>query len=73
MIVIDARHLEPPEPFEKVIQALSSLPPREEVMLILDREPRPLYRFLAQNDYRYEARWLDEPEPRWEIRIWESH
>jgi uncharacterized protein (DUF2249 family) len=72
MIVIDARRLDPPEPFERLLEALSVMQPQQQVLLILDREPRPLYRFLAQNDYRYEAQWLEAPEPRWEIRIWEK-
>jgi uncharacterized protein (DUF2249 family) len=72
MIVIDARRLDPPEPFERLLEALSVMQPQQQVLLILDREPRPLYRFLAQNDYHYEAQWLEAPEPRWEIRIWEK-
>jgi uncharacterized protein (DUF2249 family) len=72
MIVIDARRLDPPEPFERLLEALSVMQPQQQVLLILDREPRPLYRFLAQNDYRYETQWIEAPEPRWEIRIWEK-
>jgi uncharacterized protein (DUF2249 family) len=72
MIVIDARRLEPPEPFERLLETLAVLQPQQQVLLILAREPRPLYRFLNQNDYRYEANWFDGPEPRWEVRIWEK-
>jgi uncharacterized protein (DUF2249 family) len=71
MIVIDARRLEPPEPFERLLETLAVLQPQQQVLLILAREPRPLYRFLNQNDYGYEANWFDGQEPRWEVRIWE--
>jgi uncharacterized protein (DUF2249 family) len=70
-IVIDARGLEPPGPFERVVEALSRLRPGERVLLILDREPRPLYRFLGNNGYQYRVQWSAEPDPRCEIRIWE--
>ncbi len=70
MITIDARGMEPPEPFERVIDALETLQSEEEVLLILDREPAPLYRFLAKNRYRYETKRFDDG--RFEIRIWEE-
>ncbi|MFM9885653.1 MAG: DUF2249 domain-containing protein [Burkholderiales bacterium] len=70
MITIDARGLDPPEPFERVIDALAKLEPGEEVLLILDREPAPLYRFLAKNGYRFEPKRCDDR--RYEIRIWEE-
>jgi uncharacterized protein (DUF2249 family) len=70
MINIDARGMEPPEPFERVIDALAMLQSGEEVLLILDREPAPLYRFLAKNRYRYETKRFDDR--RFEIRIWEA-
>jgi TusA-related sulfurtransferase len=70
-IVIDARGLEPPGPFERVVDALTRLQPDDRVVLMLDREPRPLYRFLAENGYQYRVRWTEDPDPHCEIRIWE--
>lgn len=70
MIVIDGRTLVPPEPFERVLDALATLETGDSVLLILDREPLPLYRFLGNNDYRYEAKGF--PDGRIEIRIWEE-
>lgn len=58
MIEIDARGLLPPEPFERVLEALRCLPAGETVLLILDREPVPLFRFLLRNHYRFETRWV---------------
>jgi uncharacterized protein (DUF2249 family) len=70
MITIDARQLEPPEPFERVIDALGKLAPGDQVLLILDREPRPLYRFLSSNNYGYQATWTEDGAC--EVRIWET-
>jgi len=70
MIVIDARNLEPPEPFERVMEALGDLAPGDRIKLILNREPHPLYRVLERNGYAYEATWFDDG--RCEIEIWEK-
>lgn len=55
MIVIDARDMEPPGPFEAVMEALCTLKPGQRVLLILDREPLPLYHVLERNGYVYRA------------------
>ena len=70
MIRIDARELAPPEPFERVIAALSRMPAGEEVLLILDREPVPLYRFLQANGYAYATQRF--PDGRVEVSIREQ-
>lgn len=70
MIVIDARELEPPEPFERVMDALSDLQKGDRITLILNREPHPLYRVLERNGYAYEAKWFDDG--RCEILIWQK-
>jgi tRNA 2-thiouridine synthesizing protein A len=70
MIIIDARDLEPPEPFERVMEALSDLEPGDRIKLILNREPHPLYRVLERNGYAYEPAWFDDG--RCEILIWEK-
>ena len=67
MIVIDAREFEPPEPFERVMEALSELAKDGEILLILNREPWPLYRVLDQNGYQHSAEMF--PDGRFEIRI----
>lgn len=53
--VVDGRHLEPPEPFVQTMDALDTLPAGEKLLLLLYREPHPLYRVLQQNGYRYET------------------
>lgn len=66
-IVVDARDLEPPEPFERVMEALGALAPGDDVLLILYREPFPLYRVLQRNGYAWETTAFDDG--RFEIRI----
>ena len=67
MHVIDARDLEPPEPFERVMEALTTLEPGGQITLILNREPFPLYRALELNGYRYKPTHF--PDGRVEILI----
>jgi uncharacterized protein (DUF2249 family) len=52
-IQLDVCGLEPPEPMERVLDALSRLQPDEQLRMLIDREPRPLYRILEQNGYFY--------------------
>ena len=67
--LIDGRTMVPPEPFERVVEALSSLGKDERVKLVLDREPFPLYRFLQKNGYEY--RVSPQAGGIYEILIWE--
>lgn len=69
MKIVDARGLQSPEPFERVVEALSELPLGEQLKLIIHQEPRPLYRFLERNRYDYRARGF--ADGRFEIVIWE--
>ena len=68
--VIDARAMVHPEPFERVVEALTTLGSNERVKLVLGREPIPLYRFLEKNGYQY----LVSPQPGgvYEILMWEA-
>jgi len=70
VIRIDARGLEPPGPFERVMEALSDLEPGGEVLLILDREPFPLYRVLEMNGYAWTTASFEDG--RFEILIREK-
>lgn len=67
MEVIDGRDMEPPEPFERVMEAISVMPPGGKVMLILNREPLPLYRALQLNGFFYHTTAF--PDGRFEIVI----
>ena len=55
--VIDARELEPPEPFVQTMAALDTLIPGQKLRLILPREPYPLYRALELNGVAWHSAW----------------
>ena len=69
MKIIDARAMQHPEPFERVVEALAELPVGEQLQLIIHQEPRPLYRFLERNRYAYKVQAF--ADGRFEILIWE--
>ncbi|MFA7291224.1 MAG: DUF2249 domain-containing protein [Rhodocyclaceae bacterium] len=68
--VIDARGLEPPEPFVLTMDALDRLPKGEKLLLLLYREPYPLYKALANNGFRHEVEQLVDGTV--EILIWHA-
>lgn len=56
-ILVDARDLEPPEPMEKAMQTLALLRAGQSIrLLLLRREPFPLYPLLAERGYRHHTR-----------------
>ena len=66
--VVDARYLEPPEPFVQTMEALDTLPDGEKLLLLLFREPHPLYKVLKQNGYAYDTELVADGT--FEILIW---
>jgi TusA-related sulfurtransferase len=58
--VIDARGLEPPQPFELAMDAIADLQKGEGFLLLLDRMPHPLLRLLDRDGYRHESRVQDD-------------
>mgnify|MGYP003392392203 FL=1 len=65
---VDARYMEPPEPFVHTIEMLDTLKPGEKMLLLLFREPHPLYKVLTQNGHAYETELLADGT--FEILIW---
>ena len=65
--VIDGRGMEPPEPLELAVAALSTLAPGEELVMLLNCEPLPLYAILDRNGYSYRSTL--SPDGTNEIRI----
>lgn len=59
-IVVDARGLEPPGPFEMAMEAVADLQPGARVVLLLDRMPHPLFRVLDRDGYGYTPRVCDD-------------
>ena len=53
--VIDGRDMEPPEPFVQTMDALDLIEPGQKVLLILGREPFPLYRALQLNKIAWQT------------------
>lgn len=54
-IELDVCGLMPPEPMERVLEALADLQPGQTLCMLIDREPRPLYRILERDNYRFDA------------------
>ena len=59
-VFLDMRGLFPPEPMERVIEALANLLAGQQIRMLIEREPHPLFRILERNGYRYRS---TEPEP----------
>lgn len=59
-IVVDARGLPPPEPFNLVLGALEALKSHQWVRFLVDREPVPLYRVLRDDGFRHDATLMDD-------------
>lgn len=49
--VIDGRDLLPPEPLERALEALDTLAPGDELVLLLYCQPQPLFNILRKNGY----------------------
>ncbi len=69
MKIIDARNLPPPEPFERVLEALGELRLGDKLKLIVPHEPVPLFRFLLRNNYAYRSKNIAQGHC--EVVIWE--
>ncbi len=67
-ITLDTSGLEAPEPLERVLEALATLEPHQRLRMLIDREPRPLYGILDQNNFSYET--ITTADYRYEIHIW---
>ena len=67
-LVIDAREMEPPEPFVVTLDALDGMDPSHKLLLMLNREPHPLYRALQHQGYAYRTELTADYT--FEILIW---
>jgi len=67
-LTLDVRGMEPPEPLERVLEAIDGFRVGDTLKLVIDCEPRPLFRILAGNGYA----WRSEPGAAslYEITIW---
>ena len=65
--LLDVRRLAPPEPLERILDALADLPRGERIRVLHRREPFPLYDLLRRMGYGWQTRGTDECV---EILIW---
>ncbi|MCM8595066.1 DUF2249 domain-containing protein [Accumulibacter sp.] len=54
-VLLDARELEPPEPLVRTLEALERLGAHEKLLVLLPREPYPLYRTLELNGFSWQT------------------
>jgi uncharacterized protein (DUF2249 family) len=69
-VVLDVCGLEPPEPLERVLDALSYLESGRRLRVVIGREPFPLYRILENNGYSY--RTTSRADYLYEVLIWKK-
>ena len=60
IIELDLRFLQPPEPFERTADALDRIGPGDELLVLIHREPRPLYQMLRSSGYRYSVETAED-------------
>ena len=53
--LFDGGGIEPPEPLELAVAELGTLAPGEELVMLLNCEPLPLYSILDRSGYRYRS------------------
>jgi len=70
-VALDVCGLEPPEPLERVLDALSRLRPEQRLRILIDREPLPLYRILDNNNYAHSTHYRDDHL--FDILIWQKN
>lgn len=66
---VDVRWLQPPEPFERIVAALTTLQRGERLRVLIHREPVPLLDMLRENRYGYEVE--PQEDGTFAITIWE--
>lgn len=60
VIMVDARHLEPPEPMDRALEAAGLLRDGQHVRMLLHREPFPLYSILDAMGLSYRTQLTPE-------------
>ena len=67
-VVLDVRGMQPPEPIERVLEIVGDFRPGDTLKLVIDCEPKPLFRILQANDYAW--RMAPGETSLYEITIW---
>ncbi len=58
-VLLDLRGMHPPEPMERVLDALADLRTGQRIRMLIDREPHPLLLILEKNAYLYSCTELE--------------
>lgn len=69
-VEINVCGLEPPEPLERVLEALSALQTGQRLRVLIGREPFPLYRILDNNGYQHKT--TPREDYLYEVLIWQA-
>lgn len=67
-LFIDVRHLQPPEPFERILLALRLLEGGRRLRVLIHREPLPLYKYLAEQGFAWT--FVELPGEGYELTVW---
>lgn len=65
--VLDVSHLAPPEPMERVLDALADMPAGDRLLMRHRRQPFPLYDILRPMGYQWRVSGADGA---FEVLIW---
>lgn len=68
-IELDVRDLEPPEPLQQALAALTLLKPGEQLRMLHHREPFPLYAMLRERGFTFRTTQLADDS--YEVLIWQ--
>jgi hypothetical protein len=69
-LTLDAREWEPPEPMVRMLEAVEGLPRGRKIVMLLHREPRPLFLILKNSGFHCQSRLV--PEGHFEVTVWRS-
>jgi len=67
-LVLDVRGMSPPEPIERVLDAIDDFVAGDRLKLIIDCHPVPLFRILESNGFAFQE--MPGAESVYEIAIW---
>lgn len=70
-VKLDVRGLQPPEPLERVMHALGMLEPDHHLLVVIDREPFPLYGLLIERGFESISKTIAPGHH--EVRVWRRH
>ena len=67
-MTLDVRGMEAPEPLQRVLEAIDDFVPGDELKLVIDCRPTPLFRILDRNGYAF--REAPGSDSNYVITIW---